>query len=117
MEKQIQEALKKKKINKQQAEKIQKNIDDVNFVSPLGREQAIKESIKWCIRGNKKLQEALREDKRKQGLLKLKGYYRNKRIEKQLQEVHIPSFLEIANLPIFNKTKFLPSLKAWVSLR
>jgi len=96
MNKLIQEALEKKKIDIQQAEKIQKNIDNVNFISPLGREQAIKDSIKWCIKGNRELQIALREDKRIQGLLKPKGYYKKKRIEKELQEVHIPTMLDLA---------------------
>jgi len=63
MEKLIQKALEKKKIDEQQAKRIQKNIDDVNFASPLGREQAIRDSIKWCAMGNRKLVEALREDK------------------------------------------------------
>ena len=92
----IQEALQKRKIDSRQAEKIQKNIDSVDFASPLGRKQAIKECIKWYTRGNKKLQEALREDKRKQGLLKPKGYYKDKRIERELQEVHIPTMLGLA---------------------
>ena len=105
MEKQIEEALKERKIDMQQAERVQGNIDKVNFISVFGREQAIKESIKWCVKGNRKVQKLLREDKRKQGLLKPIGYYKDKRTEKELREVDIPTFLEISNLPIFNKTK------------
>ncbi len=63
----------------------------------MNKEDLIKKEVeKHNKKADKIIEIALREDKRERGLLKPKGYYKNKRIEKQLQEVHIPTMLDIA---------------------
>ena len=69
MDKLIQEAIDKKKIYQEDGERIQKNIDIVNFVSPRGREKAIISCIKHMAKCKRIIQLAIREDKKVRGLI------------------------------------------------
>ena len=61
------------------------------------KEQLIEKEVnRYKRKANRVIQEALREDKRERGLLKPKGYFKDKRITKELQEVNIPTMLDLA---------------------
>ena len=83
MDELIQEAIDKKKIYQEDGERIQKNIDAVNFVSPRGREQAIISCIKHMAIAKRHILLAIREDKRARGLLKPKVVFSQKEVQKR----------------------------------
>ncbi len=60
----IEDAIYGKKIYQDDGEQIQKKIDEVNFLSPRGREDAIKSCIKHMAKCKRIIQLAIREDKK-----------------------------------------------------